>query len=196
MRDSSTSPSLIRRLCREETRDAAWQEFVARYGRLLYQWGRQGGLQSCDAEDVAQETLLMILRLIRESPFEPRTTLRGWMHAIARRTWSQMLEQRQRTQPQSSAEAFARLASLEARDDLIRRFDDLARRELFEQAQGLVRQRVEPTTWQAFALTCLEHRGADEVARSLGLSLEALYMARSRVKAMLRQTLRVLDHDA
>jgi hypothetical protein len=84
---------------------------------------------------------------------------------------------------------------VEARDDLIRRFEDLARQELFEQAQALVRQRVEPGTWQVFALTCLERRDCAEVAQALGLTLNALYVARSRVKTLLRQTIQALDHE-
>ncbi len=193
--DPSTAPSLLGRLRREETRDAAWREFVDRYGCLLYQWFAQWGLQPNDADDVAQDTLLIILRTIQESPFEPQTTLRGWMHTIARRTWSQFVERQQRTQRESAGGA-ERLMSLEARDDLIRRFEDLARQELFERAQELVRQRVGPDAWQVFALTCLEHRSADEVAQALGMTLNHLYVTRSRVKALLRQTIQTLDHDS
>ncbi len=194
MLDPLTSPSLLSRLRREETRDEAWKEFVARYGRLLFYWCEQRGLKRSDAEDVAQETLLILLRVIKDFRYTPGRSFRGWMRTVAHTAWYQMFERSQRS-VESQTEGLEQLGTLEARDDLIERFESMARAELLERAVELVRQRVDERTWQAFALTCLEHRDCVEVAASLGLKTNNVYVARSRIKAMLRQTIARLDQE-
>jgi RNA polymerase sigma-70 factor (ECF subfamily) len=50
-----TSPTLLERVRSAPADQQAWDEFVERYGRKIYAWCRQWGLQETDAEDVTQE---------------------------------------------------------------------------------------------------------------------------------------------
>ena len=55
-----TSLTLLGRLRRDPKDQAAWSEFVARYGPRILQWCRGWGLQESDAQDVTQDVLLKL----------------------------------------------------------------------------------------------------------------------------------------
>jgi WD40 repeat protein len=55
--EARTSPTLLGRLRRSPADQAAWAEFVDRYGPRIYAWCRHWGLQEADAQDVAQAVL-------------------------------------------------------------------------------------------------------------------------------------------
>jgi RNA polymerase sigma-70 factor (ECF subfamily) len=61
------------------------------------------------------------------------------------------------------------------------------RRQAFAWACEQVRPQVRSAAWQAFWQTAVEGRPAKEVAATLGMSVEAVYLARSRVFARLRK---------
>jgi RNA polymerase sigma-70 factor (ECF subfamily) len=80
--DARTSTTLLRRL-RENPRDKpAWNEFVDRYGRMIYQWCRHWGLQGADAEDVTQNVLLELALQMRTFVCDPTGGFRGWLKII------------------------------------------------------------------------------------------------------------------
>lgn len=188
---SSTSLSLIGRLRDETTRDAAWREFVARYGGLLYHWCRQWGLQASDAEDTAQETLLIILQEIQGFELRPDATFRGWMRTIAQNAWYRLIHRRDRRRE----DPVETVAGLAARDDLIERFEAMARDELVERAMSQVQAQVDPLAWRAFVLTSLEQRPGVEVAIELGQTPSWVYQARSRIRKQIRQAFAELDRE-
>jgi RNA polymerase sigma-70 factor (ECF subfamily) len=57
---------------------------------------------------------------------------------------------------------------------------------VFAWACGQVRRDVTDTTWQAFWRTAMEGQPGKQVAADLGLSVVAVYRARSRVLARLK----------
>src|SRR5262249_32858695 len=58
----STSPTLLGRLARSPTDQAAWEEFVGRYSPQIHGWCQRWGLQAADAQDVTQDILLELAR--------------------------------------------------------------------------------------------------------------------------------------
>src|SRR6185369_16900924 len=56
----------------------------------------------------------------------------------------------------------------------------------------LIQPQFEATTWQAFRCVVLDGRKAAEVARELGLSVNAVLLAKSRVLSRLRQEMQGL----
>lgn len=57
---------------------------------------------------------------------------------------------------------------------------------LFRQATELVRAEVEPKSWQAFWQTAVEGRATVDVAADLGVTTNAVRIAKSRIRARLR----------
>jgi RNA polymerase sigma-70 factor (ECF subfamily) len=88
-----------------------------------------------------------------------------------------------------------RLASAPARDDLVRRLEEEFDTELFEAATRLVRERVDPQTWQVYQLTACEGRPSLEVASLLGMRVGTVYQAKSRVLQMLEHEVRRLEES-
>jgi RNA polymerase sigma-70 factor (ECF subfamily) len=63
-------------------------------------------------------------------------------------------------------------------------------------AAAQVRAEVEAATWQAFWQTACEEKDGKAVAQSLGLSVGAVYIAKSRVLARLRERIRAMDGES
>ena len=71
------------------------------------------------------------------------------------------------------------------------------RRELFRWAADRVKRTVNETTWKAFWMTAVQELAVETVASELGLTTGAVYIARSRVLARLRdEVLKWEDDDA
>ena len=57
------------------------------------------------------------------------------------------------------------------------------------------RASFKPATWEAFLLTAVEGRPPAQVAARVGLSVGAIYVAKSRVIARLRQEIERMQGD-
>ena len=122
MKNSSsvpTSPTLLGRLRQQPADQAAWAEFVERYGRRVYAWSRLGGLQEADAEDVAQMVLARLAERMRTFAYDPSKTFRGWLRTLTRHAWSDFVRARGRGRGSDAA-----LDQLPARDDLVARLEE------------------------------------------------------------------------
>jgi RNA polymerase sigma-70 factor (ECF subfamily) len=62
-------------------------------------------------------------------------------------------------------------------------------------AMDQVRPEFQETTWQAFHRTAVLGQGPKDVAAALGLSPGAVYVAKSRVLARLRDVIRRIQDD-
>jgi len=58
-----------------------------------------------------------------------------------------------------------------------------------------IRPDYDPRNWRAFEMTWLEDRPAPEVARALDMAVSAVYVAKSRVLARLREEVLTLAED-
>src|SRR5262249_52702555 len=176
--DSQTSPSLLGRLRRDPTDQAAWGEFVDRYGRKIYAWCRQWNLQDADAEDVTQTVLVRLAKRLPTFAYDSTLSFHGWLRTLTQHAWSDFLKRRQREGRGSGdgqLEAF--LESLEAREDLLSALKEQFDQELLEEASSRVRLRVAPHTWEAFRLTAVEGLPGAEAARRLQMRVATVFQA-------------------
>jgi RNA polymerase sigma-70 factor (ECF subfamily) len=186
--ESSVSASL---LCRLRSQDEqAWQRLVLLYGPTVLGWCRRAGLSPEDAEDVHQEVFRAVVRGIGDFRRDrPGDSFRGWLWTVTRR--KVIDHQRQRAQGVVAAGGSTvqqRLAQVPEPDDqpepegrLSAEADALCRRAL-----ELIRGNFAESTWRAFWAVAVDGRPAADVAAALGLSVGAVYIARSRVLARLR----------
>jgi RNA polymerase sigma-70 factor (ECF subfamily) len=189
-----TSPTLLDRLSRAPADQSAWAEFVERYGRKIYGWCRQWGLQDADAEDVTQMVLARLADKMRAFAYDPTRSFRGWLRTLSQHAWSDFIAGRKRFGLGSGdTDVLDRLHSIEAGDDLARQLDEECERELLEEAMVRVRLRVEPRTWDAFRLLALESRSGAEAAAQLGMKVATVFVARSKVQRMIQEEARKLD---
>jgi RNA polymerase sigma factor (sigma-70 family) len=193
--DSKTSPTLLGRLAASPLDEAAWGEFIDRYGPRLVQWCRAWGLQEADILDVSQTVLTRLAGRLHRFEYDPSRRFRGWLRSLVRSAALDALADRRRVIGTETAEAVRRLASVEARDDLVRRLEEEFDLELLEAATAVVRGRVAAKSWEAYQLTAIEGRPAPDAAAMLGMRVGAVYQAKSSIMQMLQQEVRRLGGD-
>jgi RNA polymerase sigma factor (sigma-70 family) len=189
----TTRASLLVRLRDPHDRDA-WGHFVEVYGPLIYGYARRRGLQDADAADVTQEVLQQLSHALPEFAYDrSRGTFRGWLFTLVHhRVYD--LATRSRKREQGSGDTGHQL-SLEQRPAPVQEaeWNEEWQRRLFQCAAEWVRSSFEEPTWQAFWLTAVEGRKASDVASELGLTVGAVYIAKSRVVAKIKERVRELE---
>ena len=184
-RDAAESPG-------SAERPAGWASLVRVCGDLYAldrPVARANGLQSADTADLGQEVFRAVAGAIdRYDPDPARGSFRGWLFRIARNLMINLLAAR-RTRPQATGDSDVQdlLERVPAPDGAETAFFDLEyRRGLFVWAADQVRGEFRPSTWQAFWLTAVEGQAASAAAAASGISIGAVYIARSRVMARLK----------
>lgn len=194
--ESGTRITLLGRLRRDPTNQAAWAEFVDHYGPKIYAWCRKWNLQEADAQDVTQNVLLKLARKMGEFVYDPSRSFRAWLKTLTYHAWSDFLDSRRRPGQGSGDSGMAQLLlSVEAREDLVRQLEEEFDRELLSEAMLRVRLRVAPQTWQAFALTALDGLPGAEAARRIPMQVAQVFVAKRRVQKMLREEVARLEQS-
>jgi RNA polymerase sigma factor (sigma-70 family) len=190
-----TRASLIYRI-RNSQDQRAWSEFVRLYAPLLHAYAMKQGLQDADAADLAQETLRLVLRAAPAFDYDPaKGSFRGWLFTVARNEIRKFATRKlQLAQGTGDSEMLARLHQHPATSD-----DDQWTHEyrlhLFRWAADRVQPEFREATWQAFWRTVVVGEDIDHVARQLGITTGAVYIARSRVTTRVRQECLTVDGD-
>lgn len=192
--EPETRVSLLVRL--RDTGDVdAWRTFVDLYAPLVYGLGRRHGLQDADAADLTQDVFGTVALAMRSLEYDPRRgRFRGWLYTIARNRlldFQRRLKLLQRIQGDNVAFALA-LEEYPAPEKPDPNWDQEYEQRVFAWAAEQVQSSVRPLTWQAFWLTAVEGQTSEQVAHTLGMSLGAIHVARSRVLARLKQIIRPL----
>lgn len=188
-----TRPSLLVRL-KDAADHEAWRQLVELYAPLVYRFVRRRGLQDADAADLTQEVLRSIARAAGAFEYNPeRGTFRGWLFTVARNKLHTFLKRRHREKQHTEDAGEERLLQEPAPGDEAAVWEQEYQQRLFDWAAELVRGGFTDSTWQAFWQTAVEGRAAKDVAERLGLSVGAVYIARSRVLARLREQVQRLQ---
>jgi RNA polymerase sigma-70 factor (ECF subfamily) len=192
----ATRVSLILRL-RDPADAVAWHEFVDLYAPLVYKLACRKGLQDADARDLCQDVLLAVARAVHRWDPEPaRGSFRGWLSRITRNLLVNFL-----TRPAyprgSGASSLQELLEAQPSEDpsATALFEAEYRRRVFRWAAEAIRGEFAPATWQAFWQTAVDGQAPREAASELGLSVGAVYIARSRILARLRQRVEQLGEE-
>jgi RNA polymerase sigma-70 factor (ECF subfamily) len=190
-----TRASLLVRL-RDVADSASWQTFVDTYGPLLHHYCRRRGLQDADAADVAQETLLEVVRAIRTFEYQPDVgRFRDWLGTLVFRRLARFYErQGRRETPVGGDVATEGLRQMPA-PAADPEWNDEFNAQLLRVALERVQPHFEPMTWRAFERVWLESRPAAEVARELGTPIHRVYRAKSRILKRLEDEIRTLAED-
>lgn len=192
-----TRASLILRL--PSTGDAeAWEEFASIYEPFVYRFARRGGLQDADARELVQDVMLSVAKAVgRWKPDSNRARFRTWLFRIARNQLIDALGKRQRQLTANGGTSFfghlSELSEENKTTDQLMRLEH--RRVLFRWAAERIEASVRPTTWRAFWMTAVETQSAENVAETLGLTPGAVYIARSRILAKLRDEVSRWEDD-
>ena len=186
----STSTGLLQRVKADDPK--AWQRLVDLYGPLVYRWCRLSGLQSQDAADVVQEVFGTVAARVAEfHRADKNDSFRGWLRAITRNKIGDHFR-RLKGQPQAQGGSGAqeRIRAIPEPPPLPPTADSAQEDGLLShRAVELVRAEFEERTWRAFWRVAAEGQSPSHVAEDLGMTLHAVYKAKSRVLCRLRRQL-------
>ena len=194
-----TRASLIFRL-RDRNDDEAWKQFLDLYGQTIFQFVRSRGLQDADAADLVQEVFRRVGNAIGRLDYEKKKGgFRAWLFTITRNCLNTFFEKQQRVMVTvNDATPNGQLGNIvTGRDELAERWEEEFQRQIMSRAIEVVQPNTEPKTWAAFEMTAIKNQTAAEVSAALGMSRGAIYVARSRVTAKLRDEVqRLMNEEA
>jgi RNA polymerase sigma-70 factor (ECF subfamily) len=195
--EPATRASLLIRI-RDQGDHAAWSQFVDVYQPLIHGFARKHGLQEADAADLTQEVLRAVARAAERLDYDPRRgSFRGWLFTVVRNKLRDFLDA-QRRQVQGSGDTGVQRSLNEQpapADAPEEEWERAYERRLFTWAAEQVRAGVQASTWQAFWQTAVEGKSGQEVAQALGISVAAVYLAKSRVMARLKELIQQLQAE-
>jgi RNA polymerase sigma-70 factor (ECF subfamily) len=183
---SETPISLLERLRQPARQEADWHSFVQLYTPLLYFWARRQMRPGEDPADLVQEVFVLLVRKLPEFIYDRRQkSFRGWLRNVAVNRWRDL--HRLRTLPfEPLDDSAAELPTPEALVD----FEEVEyRQHVVGRALRLLQGEFSETVWRSCWATLIEGRPPSVVAGELGVSVNVVYLARSRVLARLRQEL-------
>lgn len=184
-----TRASLLVRL-RDGADHSAWQEFVDIYSPLIYGFARKRGLQDADAADLMQDVLRSVTNAIGRLDYDPRQgSFRGWLFTITRNKVFNHLSAGRGKARGSGDSAIQAVLNTHPDDSagLTESWEADYRRQIASVAMQAIRSEFQSKTWDAFWRTAVDGDGAPVVAATLGMTAGAVYVAKSRVLARLKE---------
>jgi RNA polymerase sigma-70 factor (ECF subfamily) len=184
-----TSASFLDSL-RRAADDAAWGKLVDLYSPLIRGWLTRRGAAVADVDDIAQEVLAVVVRRFPEFEREPHVgAFRGWLRKITANCLRDHWRRVQR-QPRGVGGTDFGMIVRELQDphsDLSKLWD----REHDEHVTQYLLKQIRPgfseKIWQAFQRFAIDGLTADEVAKELQTTANAVFIAKSRVMTALRE---------
>jgi RNA polymerase sigma-70 factor (ECF subfamily) len=196
MRDGEpTRASLLLRV--RDTNDApAWSEFMGRYAPVVLRHCRRRGLQDADAADVTQDVLRAVASAIKRFDYDPsRGAFRQWLCAVTRSKLNRYFRRRMSQESGSGRTTVAEALLQQPDGQEEQEWSDDCRAGILDWALRAAREKFTEKTWRAFYLTAVEGKSADDAAAQTGLSVGAVYVAKSRVVAQLRRLVESAEND-
>lgn len=165
--------------------ETAWDWFVELYTPLLFSWARRCGESEHDAADLVQEVFVTLVQTLSTFEYDRAGSFRGWLRTLL----VNKLRDRIRRRIRLEKAVEQRPLEVELPDIAEVFWEAEYQQELARQALRLMQAEFAPATWKACWETVVEGRSATEVAQELGISENAVYIAKCRVLRRLRQAL-------
>jgi RNA polymerase sigma factor (sigma-70 family) len=194
-----TRYSLLSRLQRWDDHES-WKDFFDTYWRLIYSVALKAGLNEAEAQDVVQDTIICVAKDIHK--FKRDRTLgsfKGWLRNIVRWRIADQLRKRDPRNKEPETRAVEPV-SLEAVADaspspLELAWEEEWRQNLLSAALDRVRKKVKEEQFQIFDLYVSKQWPVTKVAKTFGISVGRVYLAKHRVGALIKQELSALQRN-
>lgn len=195
-----TRDSLLSRL-KDWDDNESWRDFFNTYWRLIYNTAIRLGLNDAEAQEVVQETVVAVARKINSFKYDPATArFKTWLNTIIRR---RVIDHRRKQSRQPDV-----VSMNAAPDDGMALEDELAdpaslepdpkweedwRMNLIEAALEKVKRQTSPKQFLMYDQYVIQGKSLKEVARDLGASAAAIYIAKHRVGKLVQAEARRLE---
>ena len=195
-----TRKSLLSRLKNWED-SASWRDFFNTYWKLIYSVALKAGLSHTEAQDVVQETMLGVAKSIGEFKYDPvRASFKSWLMQVTRnRIANQFARRKRHPLAQADSGQTSGTPLLEQVPDhsgagLETIWDSEWKKNLTDAALRRVKHRVPIQQYQMFDFFVVKNWPARKVARTLGVSVSHVYVAKHRITKLIRKETELLEH--
>lgn len=172
----------------------AWKQFVDAYANVIQMYACRRGLQNNDAADVTQEVMQQIAAAIDRFDYDSvKGRFRGWLYTLARNQVINFQKHHGRHRGTGDSAVHEILASQPAPEDTDD-WDAVYQQQLMTYAMRHVKREFADKHWRAFELTAIDNV-TPAAAQQLRMSIGAIYVAKSRAIARLREFVADLDDD-
>jgi RNA polymerase sigma factor (sigma-70 family) len=183
-----TSVSLLQRL-RTRPDEASWQQLDLLYRPLIHRWLLRDSTLRDEAEDLVQEVMSVLVRELPTFRRERTGSFRRWLREITvHRLQTYWRARQRRPQPLGQRPEGPTLAELvDPGSALSQLWDQEHNQHVVQRLLELIEPEFAPTTLQAFRRVVLDDIKPAAAAAELGISVNAVLLAKSRVLSRLRQ---------
>jgi RNA polymerase sigma factor (sigma-70 family) len=195
-----TRGSLLGRLKDWEDNES-WRDFFDTYWRLIYNFAVRNGLNHEEAQEVVQETVVAVAKSIARFQYDPKVcAFKSWLLNVTRSKIANQFARRAR-QPaaasgppddSSSTGAVNRIPDEQA-GQWDEAWDAEWQQNLMEAAINRVKRRVSSEQYQMFDLFVLKQWPASDVAKTLGVTIGHVYVAKHRISKLVRKEVEALE---
>ena len=179
----TTSLSLLDRL-QSGNETQSWNRFVRLYTPVIYRWVRSRGIPASDSSDLVQNVFRSIVRGLPRFQRQSAGSFGRWLRTITTNKCRDYLRERKRDRIDLTSEIVV------SDEDNVEAFTERDyQRSLARESLKLMQQEFEYTTWKAAWEHIVSGRSAQDIAAELNMSVNAVYVAKSRVLRRLREEL-------
>ena len=187
MSQFDTRQSLLIRI-RDSHDQRAWNEFVDIYTPLIYRFCGSRGIAESDRPDVMQEIYKAISKAIGRFEYDRnRSTFRNWLYTVCRSKIHNHLRAQLCRSKEAGTTSVRRRLENEPDPREKQDWETEYQRYMFRWAAGKVRNEFAEKTWSAFWRTAVDAESVANVAKELDMSSGAIWVAKSRVVARIRE---------
>ncbi len=198
----ATNWSLVRKIASPTCDEQTWTEFYGLYRRLVYGVARRMGLTHDEAEDAVQDTMTSMLAKLPDFQADPEGgSFRSWLLKIARWRIGDVLRDRPARKPEHHLgwDETGGTSTEERRPDpatvdVDALWEEQWKKSLYDEAMARVRQMVSPAQFQIFDFYVVREMPVLRVAKSLGVNIGSVYLARHRILQLIRAEVKRLQH--
>ncbi len=191
----TTCATLLARLADGQD-PVAWRDFCERYGRLIDGFARRRGLQAADRDEVVQEVLTALSRALPGFHYDPaRGMFRAYLKTATIRAIGHFFRQKRGERLLGDDGLEAQVAA-QTRDHAIDAHWEAEWRQYhLSLAMRTISVEFSEQDLAAFRGYALEENGAAATAERLGLSVDQVYQAKSRILKRLGELVRAQVED-
>jgi len=159
----------------------AWEKLVKLYAPLVFSWCEREGLTRSESEDVSQDVFVSISKDLKKFNPKLRGSFRGWVRTITRRRVIDFFRMHGKERAQVAEPDAVPAPSNNSNPP------NAELSVLYQSAVDLIRSNFSERDYQAFHRVVAREQKPADVARELGMSLNSVYLARSRVLSRLKR---------
>ena len=167
----------------------SWREFLDLYVPLIKVWLNGQHVREQERDDIVQEVMTVVLRRLPEFKRNRTGSFRNWLKQITIFCWQNYRRKNiNKTAAVGGSDFGQMIGELEDPDsELNQRWDQQHDQYILQQLLEKIRPTVRQSTWDAFRAVTIDGTTPEQAAEQLGISVNAVYVAKSRVLSQLRK---------